>query len=105
MEGYHKFYRESPRGIILRIRVQPKAAKDEVCGLMGDSLKLRITAPPTKGAANAQCLKELAHWLGIKRSRLEIIRGEKEREKLVLIEKMTEQEFHQILTAKGIKSQ
>jgi len=32
--------------LILRVRVQPKASRDEICGLQGEALKVRITAPP-----------------------------------------------------------
>lgn len=72
--------------ITLAVRVQPRAARDEVAGLHGDRLKLRITAPPVDGAANAHLLRFLAALCGVPPSRATLLRGHSGRDKLVRID-------------------
>lgn len=38
--------------VILALRIQPKASRDQIAGVEGDRLKIRITAPPVDGKAN-----------------------------------------------------
>ena len=67
--------------LLLRLRVQPKAAKDEIAGLHGDALKVRITAPPTEGKANAHLARLLAKELGLAKGAVSVARGGKGRDK------------------------
>lgn len=67
--------------LLLRVRVQPKAARDEVAGLHGDALKVRITAPPTEGKANQHLLKFLAKELAVSKGDVSVARGDKGRDK------------------------
>lgn len=69
----------------LQLHVQPKASRDQFCGLHGDALKLAITAPPVDGKANAHILKLLAGWFGVSKSAVDLIRGELSRQKTVRI--------------------
>lgn len=61
----------------LRVYIQPKASGDEIVGLHGDYLKVRITAPPIEGKANAHLLKYLAEVFGLGRHQIEITAGKK----------------------------
>ncbi len=79
----------------LKVRVQPKASRNQVDGFEDDTLRLRVTAPPAEGKANAEVIALLAKTLGLSKSRLEIIRGHNSRDKVVSIETLTEQEVHQ----------
>jgi uncharacterized protein (TIGR00251 family) len=74
------------RDLILRVRVQPRASKDEVVGLQGGSVKIRITAPPIDGKANAHLIRFLATTFGVPKSRIRILSGETGREKRLHIE-------------------
>jgi uncharacterized protein (TIGR00251 family) len=56
-----------------------------IVGLHGDSLKLKVTAPPVEGAANKMCIKFLAKWLSVSPSSLEIISGQGSRTKKILL--------------------
>ena len=47
-------YRWQEGCLLLRCRLQPRASKDEIVGLQGDRLKIRITSPPVDGKANQQ---------------------------------------------------
>jgi uncharacterized protein (TIGR00251 family) len=65
----------------LRVHVQPRASKSEVVGWREDSLAIRLTAPPVEGAANKACRDFLAELLGVRRADVELISGDKSREK------------------------
>lgn len=70
----------------LRVYIQPKASGDEIVGLHGDYLKVRITAPPIEGKANAHLLKYLTEVFGVGRHQIEITAGKKGRHKLLRIQ-------------------
>lgn len=72
-------------GIILTLHVQPRAAKNEVCGIQDNALKIRLTSPPVDGAANKLCREFLAGLFDVPRSAVEIIAGETSRHKRVRI--------------------
>jgi len=63
-----------------------------VDGFEGDTLRLRVTAPPADGNANVGAIALLAKTLGVSKSRLEIVKGHSSREKVVSIETLTEPE-------------
>src|SRR5262245_66284099 len=67
----------------LSVRVQPRASRDEVTGWRGETLLLRLTAPPVEGAANAACQELVAGLLGIRRSEVQLVAGEESREERV----------------------
>lgn len=81
--------REIAAGIVLKVSVQPKASRNEATGIHDGALKLRLTAPPIEGAANAACLAFLAQLFHVQKSRLRIIRGHRSRQKWVQIEGVT----------------
>jgi len=72
--------------ITLRVHLTPRSARDEVLSLEGDLLRARVTAPPVEGRANEALLRLLAEALGVPKSSLRIVRGQRSREKLVEIE-------------------
>ncbi len=71
--------------LILNVRVQPRASRNEILGVHGQSLKVRITAAPVDGLANTQLIKLLAKELKVAKSRVEILRGSTGREKHLAI--------------------
>jgi uncharacterized protein (TIGR00251 family) len=71
--------------LLLNVRVQPRASRDEVVGVQGGCLKIRIAAPPVGGAANAHLVRFLAAQFGIPRSRVQIVAGPAAREKRIAI--------------------
>lgn len=80
------YLHETEDGVILRVRVQPRASRDEVVGVHGDALKVRITAPPVEGEANTHLLTVLARRLGVPRRRLELRTGSTSRLKSITIQ-------------------
>lgn len=81
----HPFFTVIEDGVILNIHVQPRASKNQVCGLQGEALKIRLTSPPVDGAANKLCREYLADLFGVAKSYVEIISGETSRHKRVRI--------------------
>jgi uncharacterized protein (TIGR00251 family) len=81
--------RATDSGVLVRLRVQPRASVERLEGLHGDQIRIRVTAPPVEGAANAACIAFLAKTLGIRRSQVRIRAGEKNRDKLVHISGVT----------------
>lgn len=79
------FIREHPEGIVFKVFVQPRSAKNKIVGAHGDALKVKITAPPVAGAANRMCLKFLAKRLAVPHLFLEIIKGHNSRTKQLLL--------------------
>lgn len=65
------------------MRVQPRASRNEIAGLHGAELRVRITAPPVDGAANAALIQFLAAALGLSRSDVTLLTGEGSRSKVV----------------------
>ena len=84
---------------ILKVRVQPKASRNQIDGFEDGTLRLRVTAPPTEGKANAGVIALMAKTLGVSKSRLEIVRGHGSRDKVISIETLTEQEVHRRIEA------
>ena len=81
-----KYIRETPQGVTLAIRVQPRASRDEIIADRGgEQLKVRITAAPVDSAANKVLLKFIAKSLGVPARTVSLIRGDKNRSKVLLI--------------------
>jgi len=76
---------DHPSGVSFRIRVQPKSSRNEIVGAQGDALKLKVTAPPVEGAANAACIAFLADALDLPKSALSIVAGHTGRRKTIAI--------------------
>jgi uncharacterized protein (TIGR00251 family) len=72
-------------GIVLNLHIQPRASKNEVCGVQDNALKIRLTSPPVDGAANKLCREFLADLFHVPKSAVEIISGETSRHKRVRI--------------------
>ena len=68
-----------------KVKVQPGAAKNEIIGVQGDVLKIKINAPPVKGKANKALIDFLAKELGVKKSEVEILSGHTSRVKTIKV--------------------
>lgn len=91
---------ETTDGIVFNVCVQPRASRNELCGISGNELKLRITSPPVEGSANKLCIEFLASFLGIAKSRVSILRGEKSRHKSIKVIDVEKEEFLALLQKK-----
>jgi len=71
--------------LILKVLVQPRASKNEVVGIHGGCLKIRVTSPPIEGKANKMLCGFLSQLIGIGKRHIEIIGGQRARVKEVRI--------------------
>ena len=76
-------------GVILRLHIQPGAKKTEVACEHGEALKIRLSAPPVDGKANACLIEFLAKQLGVAKSAVELLSGDTSRAKRVRVDGVT----------------
>ncbi len=81
--------RDTAIGATFSIKVHPRAKKDAISGVIGDALKLSLTAPPVEGKANEACIRFFADFLRVPRSSVTIAAGESSRNKVIRISGMT----------------
>jgi uncharacterized protein (TIGR00251 family) len=79
------FIREQARGVILSIKVQPRASRNEIGEPLGSELRVKVTAPPVDAAANEAVIRLLAETLDCPRNHLELVKGHTSRHKLIRI--------------------
>jgi len=77
--------RQTAVGVELLIYVQPRASRDQLVGVQGDELKIRLAAPPVEGAANAACCAFFAKLCHLPKSRVTLAAGESSRHKRLLL--------------------
>jgi uncharacterized protein (TIGR00251 family) len=78
-------FKKSRRGITLKVKVEPKSSRKGISGLIGDYLKVKVHAPPVGGAANEELIEILSKEFGIKKSDIQILRGNSSRDKIIEI--------------------
>lgn len=74
-----------PDGIGFFIHVSPGARKDEVGPAHADALRVRTSAPPSDGRANAACRRALAEAFGLAQSEVRLDAGARGRRKRVFV--------------------
>jgi uncharacterized protein (TIGR00251 family) len=80
------------QGCVISLTVAPRSPSNRIEIDTNGAIRVRITAPPVDGAANARLLKFLADVLDTPPSSLEVIAGAQARHKRVLVKGMnTEQ--------------
>lgn len=75
----------TPEGVILNVRVIPRAAKSGLAGRRDNALLVRLQAPPVDGAANAELIRVLADTFDVPARAVSIVGGEHSRQKRVRI--------------------
>lgn len=86
------FLQPHAEGVLVHLKVQPRASRDAVEGVMGGELKVRVTAPPVDSAANEAVVKLLAEWLDCPKSAVALLRGQTGRHKVALVRGRTARE-------------
>lgn len=81
-----------PEGIDLLVRAQPGAKKSGVLGMVGDAIKLGVSAPPEDGKANEALVELVADLLGVRKSGVSLVSGKSARGKRFRIIGVTSQE-------------
>jgi uncharacterized protein len=76
---------ETSAGVTFAIKVQPRARRNAIVGVLGDALKIALTAPPVDGRANDACIEFFAELFGLPHSSVSIIAGHGSRNKIVRV--------------------
>ena len=72
-------------GVAIRLKAVPGARRDEIVGVLGDRLKVRVSAPPEGGKANKAICSLLAGALGATTRDVEIVSGHRSAEKVARV--------------------
>jgi len=86
------YLRSQPDGVWLAIKLQPRASANEIGEVMGSELRVKVTAAPVDSAANEALVRFLAETLDCVRNRVELVRGQTSRHKIVRVRGMTAEE-------------
>ena len=84
-------------GVSLAIKLQPRASANEIGELLGNELRIKVTAPPVDAAANEALIRLLADRLDCPRSRVELLRGHTSRHKVVKVYGLSAEQVAAIL--------
>jgi uncharacterized protein (TIGR00251 family) len=83
----------------IEVRLRPRGHADELLGLVDGVLQARVSAPPVDGKANKALCRVVAKRAGVAPSRVSVVRGEKSRQKVLLVEGIGEADLKERLAA------
>jgi hypothetical protein len=86
-------------GVTISVRVHPKARCERISGLIGNALKIDLTAPPVEGRANEACIRFFADFLKVPRSSVTIAAGTSSRNKVIHVTGITAAQAEQAIAA------
>ena len=75
----------TPDGVILTVRVIPRARRSGPAGVRGDAILIRLNAPPVESAANAELIDALARLLTVPKRNVTIVAGQRSRRKRIRV--------------------
>ena len=81
-----QYLSESGGAALVRVRLQPRAGRDEIAGERAGALLVRVSAPPVEGRANDALCRLLAKAAGVPQSSAAVVRGATGRDKLVRLD-------------------
>jgi uncharacterized protein len=85
------------QSVVFTVRVQPRASRDEVTGVIGGALRVRLTAPAVENRANEALCEFLAALLKRPKSAVRILSGDRSRTKRVIIDGVTRRQIEALL--------
>jgi hypothetical protein len=86
------FLRVQADGVLLSVKLQPRASANAIGDALGGELRIKVTAPPVEAAANEALVKFLAQQLDCPRNRVELVRGHTSRHKTIKLYGLTADE-------------
>lgn len=96
------FCREKGKCLTISLQVQPRARKTEIIGVHGDTLKVKVAAPPVDGAANEELISFFSKFLGVSKSSIQVLRGGQSRKKVIEVEGVSLADLTTLLLKKGL---
>ena len=83
--------------VTINIRVIPKSSRNEIIKEEGGLYKVKVTSPPVDGKANKAVISLLSKKIRVSKGNIEIISGEKSRDKKIRIHGISEDEFSELI--------
>jgi len=83
------FYTETPEGVILNVKAQPRSSRAGFDGILGDAVKVRIRCAPVDGKANKELIETLADAFDLPKSSVVFKSGETSKTKRILLKGIT----------------
>ncbi|NLX04303.1 MAG: YggU family protein [Phycisphaerae bacterium] len=96
-----RMFKEVPDGVEVRVKVVPGSTRTKIVGRLGDDLKVAVSAPPEKGKANQALTRFLADRLGLGKNEVQVISGQNNPRKTLLIRGVSMEYCKQKLLADG----
>lgn len=84
---------ESPEGVIVNVKAQPRSSRAGLDGTLGDALKVRIRSAPVDGKANRELVETLADAFDLPKAAVEFKGGETSKNKRLLLRGVTAARF------------
>ncbi|MFL6438274.1 MAG: DUF167 domain-containing protein [Terriglobales bacterium] len=84
-------------GVTFSVKVHPRARRERISGMVGDSLKVELTSPPVEGKANEACIRFFAEFLKVPRSSVTIAAGISNRKKIIRVVGITVSEIERTI--------
>jgi uncharacterized protein (TIGR00251 family) len=86
--------KSTPNGVMINIRVIPRAGRSAIAGTRANALLVRLRAPPIEGAANDELIEVLARTFAVPKRSVIIVAGERSRAKQVAVAGITAEDVH-----------
>lgn len=97
------FYTDSPEGVIVNVRAQPRSSRAGVEGVVGDALKVRLRSAPVDGKANKELIETVADAFDMAKSRVKFKSGETSKTKRIVLSGVSGAELEKMLKEIGGK--
>ena len=85
------YLRDQADGVLLSVKLQPRASLNEIGEALGNELRIKVTAQPVDASANEALLRLVAEVLDCPRNRVELVRGQTSRHKTIKLYGFTAQ--------------
>lgn len=95
------FLQEQDNGFTLAIQVQPKASKARLSGILGNALKVCVTAPPVDGKANDAVIAFFAKLFHLPKSAITVCSGPQNRRKRLAVKGLAATRAREIIGPNG----
>ena len=99
-----EYLSETPDGVILNVRAQPRSSRSGLDGLLGDAVKVRIRCAPVDGKANKELVETLADAFDLPKSAVVFKSGETSKTKRILLRGLTAAQVGSRFKVQGSKS-
>lgn len=81
----------------LKVHVNPRGSRNQITGWEDGVLSVKLTAPPVEGAANKACVEFLSEQLGVRKSQVTLVSGEKSREKVLEVIGLSQTDLQKLI--------